>query len=173
MVPGAQRVEHEVEAQQLPDVVDDVPAQTAVHARLGLGRPVVIGGARVGVGLADDDQAPGAVAQHVDRGAVEHGQRVGGDDLLGRAHHRAAVGEVDDLVEVGQDRVDVVGDQQHRDVLAAAHRWISALTDGLVGDVEAVQRLVEHQQLRPADQGLGDQQPLLLAAGALPDRAAA
>ena len=42
---------------------------------------------------------------------------------------------------------------------------------GLAGHVQAVERLVEDEQLGAADQGLGDQQPLLLAAGALPDRA--
>ena len=38
----------------------------------------------------------------------------------------------------------------------------------LVGHVEAVERLVEEQQFGVADQRLRDQQPLLLAAGALP-----
>ena len=40
----------------------------------------------------------------------------------------------------------------------------------LVGQVEAVQRLVEDQQPRLADERLRDQQPLLLAAGELADR---
>ncbi len=40
----------------------------------------------------------------------------------------------------------------------------------LVGKVEAVQRLVEDQHPRAADERLGDQQPLLLAARALADR---
>ncbi len=43
---------------------------------------------------------------------------------------------------------------------------------GLVRQVEAVERLVEQQQLRPADERLRDQQPLLLAAGELADRRA-
>ena len=43
---------------------------------------------------------------------------------------------------------------------------------GLVRQVEAVERLVEQQQLGPADERLRDQQPLLLAARELADRPA-
>ena len=43
----------------------------------------------------------------------------------------------------------------------------------LVGQVQAVERLVEQQQPGLADQRLGDQQPLLLAAGERADRPAA
>ena len=39
---------------------------------------------------------------------------------LGRPGDDAAAGEVDDPVEVAQDRVDVVRDEQHRDALGAA-----------------------------------------------------
>ena len=42
---------------------------------------------------------------------------------------------------------------------------------GLVGQVEAVQRLVQQQQLGLGDQRLGDEQPLLLTTGHLADRA--
>src|SRR5207248_5786480 len=41
---------------------------------------------------------------------------------------------------------------------------------GLVGQVEAVQRLVEHEQPGPTGERLGDQQPLLLTTGELADR---
>jgi hypothetical protein len=41
----------------------------------------------------------------------------------------------------------------------------------LARHVQAVQRLVQNQQPRSPDEGLGDQQALLLAAGALTDRA--
>jgi hypothetical protein len=73
------------------------------------------------VRLPDDRQAPGPVAQHVDRGAVERAQRRVVDHLLGRAGDGAAAGQLDDLVQVRQDRVDVVRDQKHRDVLSLAH----------------------------------------------------
>ena len=103
--------------------------------------------------------------------AVERGQRLARDHLARRPCDRAAAGEVDDAVEVGEDRVDVVGDEQHGDALARGRSAAtSAATARLVGQVEAVERLVEQQQLRPADQRLGDQQPLLLAAGELADR---
>ena len=49
-------------------------------------------------------------------------------------------------------------------------RCTSAATAAWFGEVEAVERLVEQQQLRSAHQRLGDEQPLLLAAGELADR---
>ena len=82
-----------------------------------------------------------------------------------------AARDVDHAVDEGKDRVDVVGDEQHRDALALADA-ADELGDGLlVVEVEAVQRLVEHQHAGPADQGLGEEDALLLAPGQLADRA--
>ena len=50
-----------------------------------------------------------------------------------------------------------------------AIRWSSATISWPAADVEVGQRLVEQQQPGPADQGVGDQHPLLLAPGELPD----
>ena len=50
-------------------------------------------------------------------------------------------------------------------------RCTSAGDGALVAEVEAVERLVEQQDPRAAHQRLGDQQPLLLAAGERADRA--
>jgi len=63
-----------------------------------------------------------------------------------------------------------VGDHDHRHPLGAADVGDQRRHRRLVGDVEGVQRLAEQQQLRTVDEGLGDQQPLLLAVGARPDR---
>ena len=48
---------------------------------------------------------------------------------------------------------------------------ISAATEACVGEVEAVERLVQQQQRRPMGECLRDEEPLLLAAGELADRA--
>ena len=82
-------------------------------------------------------------------------------------------GEVDHPVEVAEQRVHVVSDEQHRDPLHGAHALHERRDRGLVGEIEAVERLVEDQQRRSAHERLGDQQALLLAARELADRAAA
>ncbi len=43
----------------------------------------------------------------------------GCDHLFDRTRKRAAVDDVDHAVDVGEQRVDVVGDEQHRDLLGA------------------------------------------------------
>ncbi len=64
-----------------------------------------------------------------------------------------------------------MGDEQHRHLLARADPSDQRRHRGLAGEVEAVERLVEDEQLRLAHERLGDQQPLLLTARELPDRA--
>jgi hypothetical protein len=66
-----------------------------------------------------------------------------------------------------------VRDHDDSDALLTADAADEGRGGGLAGEVEAVQGLVEEQQVRTADQGLGEQEALLLAAGALADRAAA
>src|SRR5436189_1509606 len=122
--------------------------------------------------LADDDEPAVGGAQHLDRRAVEAAERGARDHLGGAAFDGAAAGDVDDAVEVAEDRVDVVGDEQHRDLLLSADPSYERRDRGLVGQVEAVERLVEQQQLRSTDECLRDQQPLLLAARELADRPA-
>ena len=152
------------------------PARAVVSAH---GRPrarrdrgpvtVVVVGRRLG--LSHDDQPPVAGLQHLHGQPVQPRQRLPRDHLLHRPRHRVPGGEVDDPVQVGQQRVDVVGDEQHGHALPSADLCHERGHDRLVGQVEAVERLVQQQQLRPAHERLGDQQPLLLAAGELPDRA--
>src|SRR5207247_4940926 len=122
-----------------------------------------------GVGLTDDDEPAVGGMKDLDRRAVETAERSARDHLFRRALDRAAAGEVDDAVEVADDRVDVVRDEQHGDLLLLADAAHERGDRGLVGEVEAVERLVEQQQPRPPDERLRDQQALLLAAGELAD----
>src|SRR5207245_1164278 len=57
------------------------------------------------LGLSDDDEPAVGGAQHFDRCAVETSERLARDHLLGRPCHGRAAGDVDDAVEVAEDRV--------------------------------------------------------------------
>src|SRR5206468_12232301 len=118
-----------------------------------------------GLGLADDDEPAVGGVEDLDRRAVEAAERLARDHLFGRALDRAAAREVDDTVEVADDRIDVVRNEEHGDPLLCADAADECGDGGLVGQVEAVERFVEQQKLRPADERLGEQAPLLLAAG--------
>src|SRR5882762_7133116 len=65
--------------------------------------------------LAHHDEASVGGPQHLYRQAVELGQRLAGDHLLDRPLDGMTAGQVDDSVDVRQQRVDVVGDEQHPD----------------------------------------------------------
>ncbi len=111
-----------------------------------------------------DDQHAAVHAQHVDVVAVQFGQDVAADDLIGTPVHRPAAGEVDDPVHHRQQRIDLVrGDQDRHPLLAGDPRHQRHDLAG-AAQVEVGERLVEQQQLRPADQRVADQHPLLLAA---------
>ena len=75
-----------------------------------------------------------------------------------------SLGEVDDLVQRREQGVDVVGHQQGGNPLRGAHLADQPHDGGLIGQVEAVQRLVQDQQARSAHQRLRDQDALLLSA---------
>src|SRR5438105_8476991 len=70
-----------------------------------------------GFRLPDDDEPAVGGVQNLDRCAVEAAERFARDHLFGRALDRATAGEVDDAVEVADDRVDVMRDEQHSDLL--------------------------------------------------------
>ena len=72
--------------------------------------------------------------------------------------------DVDDAVDEGKDRVDVVRDEQDGDALGPADAADQLRDRLLVVQVEAVERLVEKQHPGAADESLGDEDPLLLAA---------
>ena len=108
------------------------------------------------VGRADHDEPAIGRAENVDRHAVQRTQRLGGDDVLRRTLDRGSARDVDDAVEVAEDRIDVVRDEQDGDVLLAADAAHERRDAGLVGEVETVERLVEQQQLRAARERLRD-----------------
>ena len=73
----------------------------------------------VRVWLANDDEAPGRGGEDVDRGVVEGREVLTGDDVSWRTGQCTAVGQVDDLTQMGQDRVDVVGDEDDGDAVVS------------------------------------------------------
>ena len=68
-----------------------------------------------------------------------------------------------------KQRVHVVGGEQHGDALLGGDPRQQRDDLLLASDVEVGERLVEEQQLRSADEGVGDEHPLLLAAGEVAD----
>ena len=72
--------------------------------------------------------------------------------------------QVDDTVQIRQQRVDVVGDEDGGDALLTADARDQRRHSRLVGQVQAVERLVQEQQPRAARKRLRDQNTLLLAA---------
>ena len=171
IVPGRERVDHELEARRAADVADRVPGQAADERRVSqcACRPWCTDGR---LGLADDDEpAVGGLA--APRSACRTGALSVslGDHLARRPSTRAAAGEVDDPVEVAEDRVDVVGDEQHGHALARGRSAAtSAATAAWLGRSRLSSGSSSSSSSRPADQRLRDQQALLLAAGELADR---
>ena len=123
----------------------------------------------LGIRRADDDEAV-ARAQHEDVRAVEVGEHVGAQHLVGRAQREAAVRDVEDAVDLAEQRVDVVGHEQNRGVRVLAMPVDEPDDRLLVGEVEARERLVAQQQARVVGERLSDAQPLLLATGEQADR---
>jgi hypothetical protein len=124
----------------------------------------------LGIRGADDHQ-PIARAQHEDGRAVQVGERLRGEHLVGRAECEPAVREIEDAVDLAEDRVDVVRDEQDRGILLAAVPVDEADDGLLVGEVQARERLVAQQQAGLVREGLAGAQPLLLTAGELADGA--
>src|SRR4029077_2073095 len=120
-------------------------------------------------GGTGDDQDPAVYVQHVDGVPVQPGQDLGGDDLVGRPAGGPATGQVDDVVHHRQQRVHLVRGQQHGDLLLAGDPGEQGDDLLAAAQVEVGQRLIEQEQPGPADQCVGDQYPLLLAARQVPD----
>src|SRR5437764_11798386 len=95
--------------------------------------------------LADDDETPIRRAQDLDRRSVETTEGLARDHVLGSSFHRTAPGDVDDAVEVAEDRIDVVRDEQHGDVLLLADALDERRDGALVRQVETVERFVEQE----------------------------
>jgi hypothetical protein len=107
------------------------------------------GDGRVGMGClrlqADHEDAAAGVGDHLDLGLVEAGQVLAGDHLVRGADADPAPGDVHDAVGDGQQRVDVVGDQDHGETLLGAQVGDKLTHLLLAAQVEAGQRLVEQQ----------------------------
>src|SRR5262249_50884947 len=114
------------------------PWKTAASG-MGVRVPVAVHERRLR--LADDDEAAGGRVQHLDRRAVQAAERLARDHVRGPSLDRAAAGEVDDAVEVADQRVDVVGDEHHRDPLLVGDPPHERGDRDLVRQVEAVERL--------------------------------
>ena len=102
---------------------------------------------------------------HLDLGAVELRQHLAGHHLVGRAEAELAVDDVEDQIDKGQDRVDLVGHEQDGGVVFATPPVDQVDDHPLVGEVERQQRLVAEQHAGIGRQCLRDSQSLLLAAG--------
>src|SRR5699024_5429390 len=61
--------------------------------------------------LAADDDEAASDSDHLDRRTVEAGQGLGGHHLGGGADEEMPADDVEDSVDVGKDRVDLVGDE--------------------------------------------------------------
>lgn len=104
-------------------------------------------------------------ANDVDMRAIQGAQHLGADDLGGGAGGGAAAGEIDDAVHACQQRIHVVRRNQHRDFLRGGEVAEDRNYVGDGADVEVGQRFVEQEQAGAADEGVGDEHALGLAAG--------
>ncbi len=107
--------------------------------------------------------------QHLHVVPVEPAEHLTSDDLGSRSARRPAAGHVDDAVHHREQGVHLVRRQQHGDLLLAGDSGQQGDDLLAAAQVEVGQRLVEQQQPGPADQCLGDEDPLLLSAGQRPD----
>ena len=153
--PGSKTYLHQVTHGHL----DDAWRPRRWHLRVG-----VLGPLRGG-----HHQDPPVHPDHVDVLAVQAGQDLGLDHLVGAADRDPAAGHVDDPVHHRHQRVHVVRRSSTAIPSARASRASTETIALLAGDVQVGQRLVEQQQPGPADQGVRDHDPLLLAAGQLAD----
>ena len=94
-------------------------------------------------------------------------------ELRGRAVEEHGLFEHDDPVEVGRDRAQLVGDQQHRRLMLIDEMNERVAEQPLRLGVNSRDRLVENQQFGIGDEGAGDERALLLSAGELGDEAVA
>ncbi len=88
-------------------------------------------------------------------------------DLLGEA----AAGDFDDFLAEGEGFGAVVGDVKHGDAEFIADAGEAGEDAGFEGGVKAGERLVEEEELRGGEEGAGEGDALLFAAGKLGDAA--
>jgi len=106
-----------------------------------------------------------AIGPHdLDFGAIESREHRCFNHLVNGSEHRLAIAEVKYAIESPEQLIELVGAEEHSDPAPAADLPDDVDHDFLMARVEANQGLVEQQQLRLADQRLGEQQTLALAA---------
>jgi hypothetical protein len=119
---------------------------------------------------AGHHEDPAVQSDHVDFGSIQARQDGAGDNLVDRAKRRLAATQIEHAVERSEQRVQLVGGEQHGDSkfgLQGLHQRDHLM---LVMGIEADQRLIEQQQPRAANERLGEQQALPFAAGSLRQR---
>ena len=119
---------------------------------------------RAEVEVVGHDEYPTVRPQNGDGRAVERRQNFGIDHRLDAADRGFAAAEIEHLVDHVQQRVDLVRAEQHRNPEVRADPMHQFDDGALVAGVEADQRFVEQQQLGGAQQRLGDENALALAA---------
>ena len=102
-----------------------------------------------------------AAMEHLNVGPVHFAENVRSQYLVGSANANLAARDVDHPVDVGQDRIDLVADEEHPEVAGPARIGEGSSALVLVAQVEAGQRFVTQQQLRISNERLGDTQSLL------------
>lgn len=130
---------------------------------------VSIGVKRGWFGLAHDNEAVVRGGQNLDRSLEQPCQGFRRDDLSRGARNCPAGSDIDDAIEIGQYRVDIVGDHDHRHTLGRADVMDQRCNCALIGKVEAVKGLIEEEEPGPQNQCLGDEEPLLFATRELSD----
>src|SRR5713226_2289488 len=106
-----------------------------------------------------------AVVQHFDRRPIQAAQLLRRNDLVNRADRNMSSREIQHAVDDGQDGVHVVGHQHHCEASFACELRDAQLT----AQIKAGEWLVEQQQARLPNQGLRQEQALLLTPRQLPD----
>ena len=96
--------------------------------------------------------------------AVEAGEDRRRHHLVDGAESGAAAAEIEHAVDGAEQLVQLMGAEQDGEAELLRQAADEVDDDVLLMLVEADQRLVEQEQARAADQRLGDQQPLALAA---------
>src|SRR3990167_9107510 len=113
-----------------------------------------------------DGQALGVLAEQLDKGRIEA-------DLFRMAGTADVTVEADHLISGAHRQVQVVGDHQHTATMAIARLGDQTVQLSLAGNIDALYRLIQHQQFWLAPQGSCQQHALPFAAGGAFSRAVA
>ena len=111
---------------------------------------------------ARKDEDPLTETHDLNRQAVKPRQNRTRDHVIDCAEHRLSLAEIQHAVERPEQRIELMGAEQHGDaelLLHLSHKLHHTL---LVPHVEAYQRLIEQEQARLSEQSLCEQEPLAL-----------